>query len=105
MRRLTAQRLAVLMGAALLAASCGSDSDESEPTPTPSSTTTTAAAPTTAPGDDPEGFAGTIELTLDQDPTCELIGHECLLPFPSDALTVDDSTSATGRRVALPASW
>ena len=104
MRRLTAQRLAVLMGAALLAASCGSDSDESEPTPTPSSTTTTAAAPTTAPSDDPESFAGTIELTLDQDPTCELIGHECLLPFPSDALTVDDSTSATGRRVALPAS-
>lgn len=34
---------------------------------------------------------------------CEfLVPESCLLPFPSDAYTVDDPTSPTGRRVDLP---
>lgn len=105
MRRFSAHGLAVLLTAALLAASCGNDTDDAEPSPTttpPSSTAPVDDDPEAPPADD--GFAGSIELTLDQDPQCELIGHECLLPFPSDALTVDDPASATGRRVALPSA-
>jgi hypothetical protein len=42
--------------------------------------------------------------TAGADAGCELIGDECLLPFPSDALTGDDASSVAGRRVALPDS-
>ncbi len=36
---------------------------------------------------------------------CESLGQSgCLMPFPSDAYTVADRSTATGRRVAIPAS-
>ena len=105
MKRLSAHGIAVLLAAALLAASCGNDTEGAEPAPSTTPTSTTVPVdddPEPPPSDDE--FAGSIELTLDQDPQCELVGHECLLPFPSDALTSDDPTSATGRRVALPSA-
>ncbi len=49
-------------------------------------------------------FAGTVELGDVQADTCEVVGEECLLPFPSNALTVADATTPTGLRVALPAA-
>jgi broad specificity polyphosphatase/5'/3'-nucleotidase SurE len=52
--------------------------------------------------DEPVAFAGTIDLGIDNADRCEVVGNECLLPFPSNALTVADPTAATGRRVALP---
>ena len=107
----SARRVAALLAVlALLAAACGDDGDaapEDDPTTTttteapPDDTTTTEpAAPTTTL--DESGFAGSIDLELDQADDCELTGHECLLPFPSDALTVADDSTATGRRIALP---
>ena len=107
----SARRAAALLAVlALLAAACGEDGDaapEDDPTTTttteapPDDTTTTEpAAPTTTL--DESGFAGSIDLELDQADDCELTGHECLLPFPSDALTVADDSTATGRRIALP---
>ncbi|CAN5657748.1 hypothetical protein BH10ACT3_BH10ACT3_21150 [soil metagenome] len=36
-------------------------------------------------------------------PGCEILtGRSCLLPFPSDAYTVPDNSTGTGRRVDLP---
>jgi hypothetical protein len=99
--------LVVLICAALFAAACGNDSNEAEPSPTAASSTSRAPFDDGGSSEQPsEGnvFEGSIDITLDQDPACELVGHECLLPFPSDALTVDDPTSPTGRRVALPDS-
>lgn len=58
---------------------------------------------TDAPVDEPE-FAGSIDIDLDDADRCEVVGQECLLPFPSDALTTDDAESVTGRRVALAAA-
>ena len=90
--------------AALAVAACGADDaapdaedpDEEVPVVTAGSTSTTTRVPDA-------GLVGTIALEPGQPSGCELIGHECLLPFPSDALTVDDPTTVTGRRVALPA--
>ncbi len=94
----TVSGFSLLASVALLAAACGSDSSPAEP-----ATTTAAPTPSTSGSVvTEEELVDTIDLVLDQDPSCELIGHECLLPFPSDALTVEDPTSATGRRVALP---
>jgi hypothetical protein len=97
----------------VVSACSGDDSSLSDPVADPAeSTSTTAAVDDTAPQADPEpaaepaldenGFAGTIDLVIEDDLACELTGNECLLPFPSDALTVADTTSVTGRRVALP---
>lgn len=105
MKRSAGSLLVTLLALVLLAAACGGDDGGDDATPTTTAATTTSAdADPDLPADegDDEGFAGSIELTLDQDPTCELVGHECLLPFPSDALTTDDASTATGRRVALP---
>jgi hypothetical protein len=105
MTRPSPHGLAIVLCAALLAASCGNDTGDSRPAPTTSGTVPVVAD--ASGGDespDDGGFAGSLDLVLDQDLGCELLGRECLLPFPSDALTVDDASSATGRRVALPAS-
>jgi len=100
--------VAALAAAALFAVSCsGGDSDDAEASPTtaPPTTTIDGVGETEDPPElDERGFAGSIELTLDQAVECELVGNECLLPFPSDALTVADATTITGRRVALPES-
>ena len=48
-------------------------------------------------------FNGTIDLTLDQDPACELTGHECGLPFPSNVFTTPGhATSGVVDQVAIP---
>lgn len=67
--------------------------------PTESQPPTTAPPATEPPGDD--AFAGTIELDIEHPDRCEVVGESCLLPFPSDALTVADDTSVTGVRVNL----
>ncbi len=45
-----------------------------------------------------------LQAALDQTPPgCEVLDtRSCLLPFPSDAYTVADPASGTGRRVSLP---
>jgi hypothetical protein len=68
-----------------------------------------SAAPTAA-GDAPEPVDLTTEesaqlaTALEQTPSgCDVLDtRSCLLPFPSDAYTVEDTATATGRRVALP---
>lgn len=110
MKRSAGSLLVPLLALALLAAACGGDDGgDGAPPSTTAATATSAGADPDEPADaddddghDDEAFVGSIDLSLEQDPTCELTGHECLLPFPSDALTVDDATTATGRRVALP---
>ncbi|MEM7141931.1 MAG: hypothetical protein AAF548_12960 [Actinomycetota bacterium] len=99
--------LIALVVLALVAAGCGDDGgDGAVPVATsPSGESSTSQPPETSPPPETTldgGFAGELDLELDQDPTCELIGASCLLPFPSDALTVADDASVTGRRVALP---
>ncbi len=118
---------------ALIATACsGSDSSSTEPSapadsqpvgtdaaaPTSAATPNTEATGDEAPGDteapsDPSTsdlaneFDGTIDLAFDpdDDPTrCEVSGHSCMLPFPSDALTVVDPTTVTGRRVNIAAT-
>lgn len=45
-----------------------------------------------------------LQAALEQSPTgCDLYDtRSCLLPFPSDEYTVEDTSSSTGRRVDLP---
>ncbi|MEQ8839837.1 MAG: hypothetical protein RIB98_02575 [Acidimicrobiales bacterium] len=116
MRRRMRFLLVSVVAASLMATSCGSDGDDGTDAPESTSTVadstdgdvespTDGNAETSADGESAAfEFAGSLDLSLDQDPGCELVGNECLLPFPSDALTVDDPTSVTGRRVALPAA-
>ncbi|MFK7917553.1 MAG: hypothetical protein AB8G14_05715 [Ilumatobacter sp.] len=59
-----------------------------------------AAPPDDEPPND-EGFAGSIELDVENPDRCEVVGESCLLPFPSNALTVTDDSSATGVRINL----
>lgn len=105
--RLTGRIGVALLALALLAAACGDDGEgggeapSTTSAPTTDSSTTTSTTTTEPAGDG--GFAGSIDITLDQAESCELIGAECLLPFPSDALTVADAATVTGRRVNLPA--
>ena len=65
-------RFAPLLGLALFAAGCGTDPTSTEP--------------------DPEVEFG---------PCDPLVPGHCLLPWPNDFFTVEDETSATGRRLAL----
>ena len=120
------RRLATFVAVSLIAASCsGSASDPAgesvetvpeatieidDPVEAPDTTPATTeesepaadAAPTSVlePAGEPE-FAGTLDVEVEDPDRCEVIGERCLLPFPSDALTVDDPTTSTGRRVAL----
>jgi hypothetical protein len=121
------KRIAVLTAVCLLAASCNSgsesgattnsdapaetsDSSVAPATDPPTSEPATSSSPDTIPpttepaepADD--GFTGTIELDVESPERCEIVGESCLLPFPSDALTVPDDTSITGRRVNLSAA-
>ncbi len=117
LRRPTARRLlASTIVSVLCASACSGDdsaSGDNDPAPVEVTQTSTAGADAGDRANDPlsaddeapldaAGFAGSIGIVLGADAGCELIGHECLLPFPSDALTVDDASSVTGRRVALP---
>ena len=86
-------------------ASSPSSTDRATPAATdvtPSSTPpTTTAAPLATAGAD---LVDAIVLQLGSSPPgCDpLDTRACVLPFPSDALTVADNSSETGRRVALP---
>ena len=68
------------------------------------------AAASTANGDAPEPVDMTdvesdqLQAALEQtEPGCEVLDtRSCLLPFPSDAYTVADTATGTGRRVQLP---
>src|SRR6056297_2747445 len=64
--------------------------------------TVTGEAPDPTPLDD-EGETE-LQAALATSPTgCDTFStRSCLLPFPSDEYTVEDETSATGRRVDLP---
>ncbi|MGA9277166.1 hypothetical protein [Ilumatobacter sp.] len=77
------------------------DPPNSEPSDTQPDQPADTSPPDTEPTDDSDGFAGTIELDVENPERCEVVGESCLLPFPSDALTVTDDTSETGVRVSL----
>jgi hypothetical protein len=120
------RRFGVVVAAAVVLAACsGGDDDagvdETNTTTAPATTTTepaggdatttttepadgTDATTTTTEPDDAFTFAGTIDLEVEHPDRCEVVGQECLLPFPSDALTVADESSATGRRVDIDAA-
>ncbi len=113
------KRFAWVVAAALAVAACSGGSDDTATTETTPATEPAGTEPTEVdppetdpPATDPppateppdDEFAGTIELDLERPDRCEVIGESCLLPFPSDALTVVDETTATGRRVNLSAS-
>ena len=96
----TIHRATLLLLAALAATSCSSTN------PSPAPDASTVASTTSAP---PSADAATIaaveaQLAASPPPGCDpLDARQCLLPFPSDALTVVDDTSPTQRRVAFPA--
>ncbi len=85
----TTCRVAIIVSLALVTAACSGDSD--------SSGADAAEDPAVAPTE----FAGTIDLDVESPGRCEVVGEICALPFPSDALTVEDPGSETGRRVSL----
>jgi hypothetical protein len=103
---------ALLTAVALLAVACA----EAEPPPVafsgelakgnPTTEEEVAEADATAPEPSELGDLQTADLQAAVESTpegCEiLVAESCLLPFPSDAYTVADPTSPTGRRVALP---
>ena len=118
------KRLAWMIAAALAVAACSGGSDDTATTEAPPTTEPVATEPAgteTPPVDPPETnppatdappatepsageFAGTIDLDVEDPDRCEVVGQSCLLPFPSDALTVVDDSTATGRRVNLSAA-
>jgi hypothetical protein len=106
-----------------MAACSASESEQSSPTtqaiagtspapsstPAPSSSTTTSSTTTTTtepipltPADGATVDAIVLQLAASP-PGCDpLDTRSCVLPFPSDTLTVADAASPTGRRVAFP---
>ena len=70
------------------------------------------AASATASGEAPEPVdltdveSSQLQAALEQtEPGCEVLDtRSCLLPFPSDAYTVEDPASGTGRRVFIDAT-
>ncbi len=105
---LTAIGLAVTVAACSSGAPADLARETAEPTTEARAAESSApAAPTTEPAPTPAD-AGTItavEAQLDGSAAgCDpLDARQCLLPFPSDALTVVDDSSPTQRRVAFPA--
>ncbi len=104
------RRISVVVAAfALFVTACSSGGSSATPTTTVPATTaaTTTVAPTTTttttspPPTTTAEFAGTIELSIDNPGRCEFIGDGCMLPFPSDYMTVADSSTPTGRRVNI----
>jgi hypothetical protein len=77
---------AALVGA-LVTAGCSDDGENA-------STDTTVA-------EEESAFAGSIDLAVSNADRCDPIAPGCLFPFPNDAFTVPDDTTATGRRVAF----
>jgi hypothetical protein len=96
------RRWIALAGALVMVASCSSKGTTAT-TQTTSGGTNTLTPSTTLPAADSTTTA-LVQQAIDAAPVgCDpLDTTRCLLPFPSDAYTVADTTSATGRRVALP---
>ncbi len=70
--------------------------------PPPTGADVAPTTTTTIPADDATVDAIVTQLASSP-PGCDpLDTRSCVLPFPSDVLTVDDDTSATNRRVAFP---
>jgi hypothetical protein len=121
-RRAGAATIAIAL--AVTAAACsggdGSNSNVASPEATGAATDTAAATPApadTEPADVTEPPADVSaevaalrdSLNADDSPLpCDIIGVQpdaaagCMLPFPSDWLTVADDTTATGRRLSMP---
>jgi hypothetical protein len=101
----TIRRAAGLLLTALAVASCSSAG--ADPSPGPNSIAPTVVVPSTesAPPRADDSIVAAVEAQLATSPAaCDpLDARQCLLPFPSDALTVADDASPTGRRVAFPA--
>lgn len=107
-------RLPVLLCAVLLVAASCKVQEPPQPAITgniASGSPTTVAAESTAKGEAPDATplspaqSNLLQADLNKsEPGCEVLDTtSCLLPFPSDAYTVKDLTTGTGRRVALPA--
>jgi hypothetical protein len=113
-------RMRSLIGTLLVAgmiAGCSSSESASESTPVtpaePDDTTAATASPPTTDGvvesttttiaaDDATVDAVVMQLAASP-PGCDPFDtRACVLPFPSDALTVDDDATPTNRRVAFP---
>ena len=96
-RMTTIRRTAGLLLVTLAVVSCSS----TDSSPDPAASTEPS---TTAPRAD-DSIVAAVEAQLAASPAaCDpLDDRQCLLPFPSDALTVADDTSPTKRRVAFPA--
>jgi hypothetical protein len=70
-------------------------------TSAPSSTTTGSPLPAATPADQATVAAITAALGPDGAGCDPLAPRSCYLPFPSDAYTADDDSTATGRRIAF----
>lgn len=90
---------ALLFVAALVATACSGDSSPSTggqtSTTIADSTTTTTTPATTSTAPPLDGSA------LEVSEGCDPLLPDCLLPFPSDAFTVADPATPTGRRIAF----
>lgn len=97
-----------LVAVALVAAACSGD-DGTATTSTPATTVTATtdvsttseplpASTTTPPHTEPPA----TEPPADEPGCDDRDARACLLPWPNDRYTVDDPTTATGRRLALP---
>lgn len=88
----------VLIAATLAVTACSSSESAEAPTPSDDGAATTVVA-----SDDSSDTSSPTEPESTE-PTCEQPGvRDCLLPFPSNRLTVVDGSTATGRRIAIPA--
>jgi len=90
--------LGIVTATCMVLAGCASTSD----------TATDGAGDVTAPMTAPDGPDAQqepvplVSMGVTMAPGCDaLVPGECLLPFPSDGLSVADSTTPTGRRLAL----
>ncbi len=90
--------MATVVTMAVLAAGCSQTSQRTNSVPSADTTPITALDGPDVAKDPTALSAMGITSTLGCDP---LVANECMLPFPSDAYTVPDSTTPTGRRVAL----
>lgn len=95
--------LALITASALAVSSCSSSTDMSE-APTPSSDAAATSDSTSDATAAPASTEPAPPADTTSSPVCDEAGvRACLLPFPSNRLTVTDDTTATGLRVGIPA--
>jgi hypothetical protein len=95
MRRRTLPTLVLLVAFSAAAVACSDSSTGAPDSTSPGTTGTTIADPTTTAPED-----AILTDSLQCDPLDE---RACLLPWPNDAFTVPDDTTATGRRLDIHA--